>query len=749
MAGTPPKTGQTILFTVLANQVLGAAPFTVSAMTSSGLAASFASLTPSVCTVSGSTVTLAAAGTCTIEASQAGNATYSAATPVDQSFQVTQPVSQTIAFGALATKALGSAPFAVSASASSGLAVSFASLTNSVCTVLGSTVTLVSTGTCTIQATQPGNSSYAAAAPVNQGFQVTPAAQTITFGALSGQTLAAVPFNVSATASSGLPVSFTSLTTSVCTLAVSTVYLTTTTGTCTIQASQAGNASYAAATPVSQSFQVTKAPQTIAWVTIPSQSYPEGGIPISATASSGLPVSYSSLTPSVCTVYLASATMAGIGTCTLQASQAGNAIYAAATPVNQSFTVSPLPPLTITANDQTVTHGGAMPTLTYTVSPSIALDTPPTCQSSQNAGSAVGVYACAITCSGAVKAGYAIAYVAGTLTVIPLNAGANETVKVTDSVAVYVYSPISWLPMSVPDGVAGQPYPQTVFTASGGYGTVTFTESGTVPGIQFVASGSTLTMSGTPTSPGHYPFTVTATDSIGNTLVRTYSPLIAVPPAAVINDNEHITVSDSVAFPTTTAGQNVVVTYSASSQTVMLKATVTGAGVLSSGTVTFTLLGQTLTSAVVTGNSGAVAFTIPAATAAGTYPINATYSGAGTILSSSDNTHSLTINPGAPVVSVTSKSLAHDKAAIVVQLTIGNSGLGPAQSVQLTSVTINSTHTQTSPLPVLGTIMPGGSASTSVVFSDSVGSSGSVAILTISGSYTGGTFSLTSRVVLP
>jgi hypothetical protein len=83
--------GQTITFGPLANQVLGTAPFTVSATASSGLPVSFASLTSTYCSVSGSTVTLLNAGTCTIQATQLGNATYSAAAPVNQSFQITAP----------------------------------------------------------------------------------------------------------------------------------------------------------------------------------------------------------------------------------------------------------------------------------------------------------------------------------------------------------------------------------------------------------------------------------------------------------------------------------------------------------------------------------------------------------------------------------------------------------------------------------------------------------------------------------
>jgi hypothetical protein len=328
---------QTITFGALSNRAFGSAPFTVSATASSGLAVSFASTTSAVCTTSGATVTLVAAGTCTIQATQAGNANYAAATPVNRSFQVT-PKSQTIAFGALSNRAFGSAPFTVSATASSGLAVSFASTTSAVCTTSGATVTLAAAGTCTIQATQAGNANYAAATPVSQSFQVTPASQTITFGALSNRAFGSAPFAVAATASSGLAVSFNSQTTKVCGVSGTTVTLLAT-GACTIQATQAGNANWAAATPVNQSFQVTQGSQTITFGALSNQTLGTPPFTVSATASSGFAVSFASATTAVCTVSGSTVTLVAAGTCTIKATQPGNANWAAATPVNQSFQV--------------------------------------------------------------------------------------------------------------------------------------------------------------------------------------------------------------------------------------------------------------------------------------------------------------------------------------------------------------------------------------------------------------------------
>ena len=79
---------QTISFPVPTNQVYGAAPTTMSATASSGLAVSF-SILSGPATISGSNVTITGVGTVTVKASQAGNSSCSAATNVNQSFRVT------------------------------------------------------------------------------------------------------------------------------------------------------------------------------------------------------------------------------------------------------------------------------------------------------------------------------------------------------------------------------------------------------------------------------------------------------------------------------------------------------------------------------------------------------------------------------------------------------------------------------------------------------------------------------------
>ena len=80
---------------------------------------------------------------------------------------------QTITFARPADVAVRQ-PDRLSASASSGLPVSFRSDTPGVCSVAGSQVTTLKRGTCTITATQAGNTHYAPAPDQTRSFQVGP-----------------------------------------------------------------------------------------------------------------------------------------------------------------------------------------------------------------------------------------------------------------------------------------------------------------------------------------------------------------------------------------------------------------------------------------------------------------------------------------------------------------------------------------------------------------------------------------------
>ena len=228
----------------------------------------FSSTTPSVCTVSGTLLTTVSAGTCTINANSttaaAYTASYNAAPQVQRSFAITKG-SQTITFGAQASRTYspaGTFPISPVATSTSGLAISYASLSPAVCSVAGSTVTIVSAGTCQIEASQDGNSLYLAAADVVQPVTINPAAQTIAFGAQSAQPYlpgGSFAINPLATASSGLTVDYASATPGVC-MAAGTNVMIVTVGVCTISATQSGDQNYTAATPVNRNITINAVP---------------------------------------------------------------------------------------------------------------------------------------------------------------------------------------------------------------------------------------------------------------------------------------------------------------------------------------------------------------------------------------------------------------------------------------------------------------------------------------------------------
>ena len=79
---------QSITFSAVSTQLLGAKTVALSASASSNLTIAFTSATPTACTVSGSTVTMVTVGDCTINANQAGGSGWDAAPQVAKTFTI-------------------------------------------------------------------------------------------------------------------------------------------------------------------------------------------------------------------------------------------------------------------------------------------------------------------------------------------------------------------------------------------------------------------------------------------------------------------------------------------------------------------------------------------------------------------------------------------------------------------------------------------------------------------------------------
>jgi sugar lactone lactonase YvrE len=259
--------------------------------------------------------------------------------------------SQTVTFTQPApASASYNGTFLVAAQSSSGLAVTLSVDSGSVGVcglgtpgvaggVTSATVTMLSgTGVCTIFAIQSGNGTYSAAPLQHTSTAAQKLTQTITFSQ-SAPTQAQYnsSFAVVATGASASPVTFTS--SGACSNVSATYTMTSSTGTCSVIADQAGDNNYLPAPTVTQTVAATLAIQRITFPTVPTPTYGAGPITLNATANSGLAISYG-VTSGPASVNGDALTISGAGSVTVQASQSGDADYLVARPVWQTFTVN-------------------------------------------------------------------------------------------------------------------------------------------------------------------------------------------------------------------------------------------------------------------------------------------------------------------------------------------------------------------------------------------------------------------------
>ena len=260
------NSNQTITLQNIPDRQYGNNTFDVTATASSSLPVSLAltSVPAGIASIQNNTITITGIGEVTLKASQSGNSQYGAAPDVVEVFNITKG-NQQITISPIASKFINSAPFDVSATVPSGLPLTYSLVTtpmSGVASISGSTITILgATGSVTVTATQAGNNLYNQA-QAQTSFSVVPTSQTITFAALADKTVGDADFALTATSTSGLAVSYSSSDASVATIVNGSQVHILKAGTVNITASQAGNGSYSAATPVSRSLTILLGSQT-------------------------------------------------------------------------------------------------------------------------------------------------------------------------------------------------------------------------------------------------------------------------------------------------------------------------------------------------------------------------------------------------------------------------------------------------------------------------------------------------------
>ncbi len=189
------------------------------------------------------------------------------------------------------------------------------------------------------------------AGKVSYYFSVGSLPQTTTFDPIPTHAFGDAPFAVHATAASGLPVEFSAIS-GPATVTGDVVTLTGN-GTVTVRAAQPGGmvsgSFWSAAPPVDRTFSVIGIAQTISFAAIPNRTQVDRFFPLTANASSGLPVAFS-VTAGPAIILDNVVNLTGVvGTVVITATQNGGGIYGPALPVSRTFTVTPVSPPEITS----------------------------------------------------------------------------------------------------------------------------------------------------------------------------------------------------------------------------------------------------------------------------------------------------------------------------------------------------------------------------------------------------------------
>jgi len=348
---------------------------------------------------------------------------------------------------------------------------------------------------------------------------VTPAtAQVITFNPPGAHNYGTAP-TLTATSSSGLPVSFASVSGAVCSITSAGTLSFHQAGTCAIQASQPGNAAYLPAASIQQSFTVRPVAPDAPLIGSASASSGAASISFTAPANTG-GIALSSYTVTAApggrsaTGATSPISVTGLDngtayTFTVTATQsAGTSAPSAAT-----NTVTPIGEQTITFGPPGHRDFGTTSPLVATASSGLAVTlsstTPQVCTVSGTSLSAIAPGTCSIVASQ------------------PGNPAFSAAVPVTQSFAIVVPGgAVTITPPVLEHGKAGSPYVATL-GASGGAAPYVWTTSGLPTGLSLSPAG---VISGTPTSVGSFALALGVRDAAGQS-ATTHATLVVGEPA--------------------------------------------------------------------------------------------------------------------------------------------------------------------------------------------------------------------------
>ena len=346
------KAPQTITFADPApsGATYGDPPIPVAPTASSGLEVTLVASDPTVCTVSGGGIDIVRAGSCTITASRAESQNHLAAADVVRTLTIAKANQAALSMTSASTAVFGERISLASSGGSGTGTVSFG-VVSGTCTISsGSTLVLGDAGSlCEVAATKQTDANHLAITSATQTITIARAGQTLAFTStvptspVSGDTYTPTAEALSTVTGRGSGVQPVFSVSGTCGLSGGVVTFGAS-GDCTITASATATTNFTAASDVVQTIAVGSINQNITFARPTDVAFGSSSVAMTATASSGLPVTYGlgvGTTNSACAVSsLGVVSVLAVGTCEVTASQVGDSQFAAASDVTRTFLIT-------------------------------------------------------------------------------------------------------------------------------------------------------------------------------------------------------------------------------------------------------------------------------------------------------------------------------------------------------------------------------------------------------------------------
>ena len=333
--------------TVSSTSVAYGATLSLTTTGGSGTGAVTWTVVSGTCTVAGASLTPGNAGSaCVVKATKAQDNNYTEVTSADTTITIGR--ASQAALTVSTTQTAYGQDLVLGTSGGSGTGAVTWTVVSGTCTIVGALLTPGDAGSaCVVKATKAQDTNYLVANSSNttitinkasqNGFSITSASafttgQSLSLTASGGQSGGAVSWQVTA---------------GVCSLSGSTLTANRGGITCTVEATRAASGNYFAATDT-MVITVDKIVQVLTFQSTPPSSTLVGGtytVTVTSDASLAPTVTVANASSQVCSISAGVVTFTAVGTCTINATQAGNDVYAAAS-ASQQITVTPVPTTT-------------------------------------------------------------------------------------------------------------------------------------------------------------------------------------------------------------------------------------------------------------------------------------------------------------------------------------------------------------------------------------------------------------------